>query len=150
METDWVLVANAHRARIFTRRGPGAALTEVASYFFPRQRGAPGGDPTGDAGKGHGRTAHAGTQFEPHTEVDTVDRHAFARQLADVLDDAVAARRCKRIAMVASAPMLGALRSLLGHAALQALTETVERDLTIYQGADLRQRVDAALMPAQR
>lgn len=148
MEKDWVLVANAHRARWFTRERPAAALTEIASFVYPQQRLGPSskaGDVSGDAGKGHGRTAHAGTQFEPRHDVQVLEHQAFARQPAGYLDDAVHQKRCERVAVVASAPMLGELRSALSQAALNAMTNAVARDLTIYQGQDLQQRVDAAL-----
>ncbi len=60
---------------------------------------------TGAAGKGHGRTAHAGTQFEPHTEPHAKERAVFSREIADYINDAVAARRCTALVLIATSPI---------------------------------------------
>lgn len=148
MERTWVLVTNAERARCFERRAVDHALTELTDFVHPHvslASRAAGGDLTGAAGKGHGRTGHAGTQFEPQTDAHTLERDRFAQQLADYLNDAVAAQRCHALVLIASSPMLGALRQRLSGSADKAVRHAVARDLTHYQGPDLRQRVDDAL-----
>src|SRR5690348_6440974 len=68
MEKTWVLIANAARAKCFERHGRDHSLTELADFVHPHvplSKKTGKGDLTGAAGKGHGRTAHAGTQFEP-------------------------------------------------------------------------------------
>lgn len=59
-----------------------------------------------DRRKGHGRTGHAGTQFERHTPAQAKERDSFARQLADYLNEGVAAKRCNGLVLIASSPML--------------------------------------------
>lgn len=148
MNKTWILVANARRARCLERDAADHALTELADFIHPQHRMAsnPGaGDPTGEAGKGHGRTGHAGTQFEPKTDVRAKERSDFARSLADYLNEAVAAQRCNGIVLIASSPMLGELKPLLSVAAGKALQTCVTSDLTHYQGTDLKQRIDHAL-----
>lgn len=71
MEKTWVLLANGERARCFERQAADHSLTELNDFVYPHASLsglAGGGDLTGAAGKGHGRTGHAGTQFEPRTE----------------------------------------------------------------------------------
>jgi len=148
MDKTWVLIANSHRARCFERRMPDHALTELGDFVSASTvalKPTGQGDRSGDAGKGHGRTGHAGTQFEPHTKAPAKQRAAFAQQLADYINKGVAARNCSGLVLIASSPMLGRLKPCLSPAAAQALRHSVTSDLTRYQGPDLRKRVDRAL-----
>jgi len=148
MEKTYVLIADAHRARCCERQGSGHLLTELADFVFPHTRLNPATDTsdlTGAAGKGHGRTAHAGTQFEPHTEVPDKERSSFAQQLAAYLNAAVAEQRCQALILIATSPMLGDLKPLLTPAATKALRRTVAKDLTHYTGPELSERVSHAL-----
>lgn len=148
MDKTWILVANARRARCFERHAGDLSLTELADFIGPQTTlasVASGGDLTGAAGKGHGRTGHAGTQFEPHTEAHAKDRHSFALQLADYLNRGVAERQCKALVLIASSVMLGELKPCLSHAAEQLLRRCVTSDLTRYQNAELKERINRAL-----
>ncbi len=148
MTKTWILVANARRARCFERGALNGPLSELADFVFPHARlggEASAGDISGDAGKGHGRTGHAGTQFEPRTETNAKEMHSFARQLADFLNKGVAAQRCDRLALIASSAMLGEVKPFLSAAANKILHRSVASDLTHYQNAELKQRVNEAL-----
>ncbi|MDP2368097.1 host attachment protein [Rhodoferax sp.] len=148
MEKTWILVANAHRARCFETDGHGDALKELADFIFPHDSSGHEAQAAGgvaDVGKGHGRTGHAGTQFEPHVDANAKERHGFARQLAEFLNTGVATRRCERVAMIATPPMLGELKQCLSQAASKALADCVASDLTLYQGAELKRRIHEAL-----
>jgi protein required for attachment to host cells len=148
MEKTWVLIANAERARCFERHATDHSLTELIDFIHPHTSlgGAPSeGDLTGAAGKGHGRTGHAGTQFEPRTEAHAKERGSFARQLADYLNEGVAAHRCNELVLIATSPMLGELRPCLSSAADKVVRRCVTSDLTRYQDAELKERVNHAL-----
>lgn len=151
MEKTWILVTNAHRARCFEANGHGAELTELADFIYPHastghQAQAAGG--VADVGKGHGRTGHAGTQFEAHEDVNAKERHSFACQIADYLNSAVATHQCAHLAVIATSPMLGEIRQGLSKAASQAVQRCVSSDLTQYQGAELKQRIHLAMQAA--
>lgn len=148
MKKIWILVANAERARCFERHGADHSLTELADFVHTPtslEIEAHGSDLTGAAGKGHGRTGHAGTQFEPHTEAHAKERGNFARQLADYLSQAVAEQRCDALVLIASSPMLGELKPALSSAADKLLKSSIASDLTRYQGADLMARINLVL-----
>ncbi len=146
MEKSWILIANGERARCF-ERSSDHSLTELSDFVFPRASlsGQNGGDLTGAAGKGHGRTAHAGTQFEPRTDAQDKARGSFARQLADYLNNTVATQRCSALVLIASSQMLGELKPCLSPATQHALRRSVASDLTQFTGAELKKRVDRAL-----
>ena len=104
MRTTWILISDAHRARCFERDNASQSLTELADFIYPQKtvaQVASGGDLSGAAGKGHGRTGHAGTQFEPKTDEQTKARGSFAHQLAHYLNQAVAAHECPAIVLIA-------------------------------------------------
>jgi protein required for attachment to host cells len=148
MDKTWILIANGHRARCFERVPPGHALSELSDFVFPQTDALKPGaeeDRSGDAGKGHGRTGHAGTQFEPRTETHAKQRASFARQLADHINQAVSTKKCSAVVLIAPSAMLGQIRPALSPAARLALRNCVDSDLTRYQGADLKERVDHAL-----
>jgi protein required for attachment to host cells len=148
MEKTWVLIANSERARCFERQPADHTLNELSDFVHPPEtlaNKASGGDITGAAGKGHGRTGHAGTQFEPRTEARAKERGRFAQELADFLNVGVAERRCHRIVVIASSKMLGELRPCLSAAADKALNRSIVGDLTRYIGLELKERVAHAL-----
>jgi protein required for attachment to host cells len=145
MGKTWLLVANAHRARVLEQHGSQKSLTELDGFVYPQSQLPSKGDISGDAGKGHGRTAHHGTQFEPHTEPQDKERLEFARELANYLNEAANSHIYSELILIATSPMLGTLRPLLNHAAHQMVKRTVAADLTIYQDRDLKERVDLAL-----
>jgi protein required for attachment to host cells len=148
LETTWVLVANGERARCLERHAAKHSLTELADFVHPHASlagKAGGGDLTGEAGKGHGRTGHAATQFEPRTELHAKERATFARELSDHLNEAAAEHQYQKILLIATSPMLGEIKPLLNSAANKALGACVAIDLTRYKGADLEERVNKAL-----
>ena len=147
-KTTWVLIANAERARCFERHATDHSLTELIDFVHPHASLANSigeGDLTGAAGKGHGRTGHAGTQFEPHTEAHAKERAIFARQVADYINEAVAGQRCNALALIATSPMLGELRRFLTTASDKVVRSCPASDLTRYQGPELEKRVNDAL-----
>ncbi len=148
MDTTWVLIANGERARCFERRAQDHALIELADLVHPQSHAggkAGPGDVSGDAGKGHGRTGHAGTQFEPHTDAHAKERGSFASELAAFLNEGVRDNQCDRIVLIASTAMLGEIKPRLSSVAEKALSTTVASDLTRYTGPELKERVDHAL-----
>ena len=150
MEKTWILIADAHRARCFERRPSDQSLTELADFVHSTTRISSepkGSDISGAAGKGHGRTGHAGTQFEPHTDAHAKERASFARELAAYLNDGVATQRCNAIVLIATSPMLGELRPILNSAAAKVLRRSVAADLTHYTGPELKERVTEFLLP---
>lgn len=148
MNKTWILIANAQRARCFERHAQNHSLTELADFVHPHKSlasKASGGDLTGAAGKGHGRTGHAGTQFEPHTQARAKERGSFAHQLADYLNKGTSEQQCDQLILIVTAPMLGELKPCLHSASKKVLKRCVVSDLTDYMGPDLIERVDHAL-----
>jgi len=141
---EWVVVANAARARFFERDPENKAMRELASFVHPRTRLkglALDRDRPGRAQKG----STASTAFPPHTDPHQKEHADFARELAHRLEEAALAHRYPRVAILASNPFLGELKAQLGAATQQLVQGTVPLDLTAYERAELEHRVAQAL-----
>ncbi len=68
--------------------------------------------------------------FEPPHDVQKMQKHAFVRRLADVLDSDRADGAFERLVLVAPPRTLGELRSLLSPRVSEAVACEVAKDLT--------------------
>jgi len=143
---DWVLIANAGRARCFARDRENGALHELSSFVHPASR-LEGHELATDRA-GHAFKGGASTQYEPRTDRHEKEHARFAHLLAAHLEQAAQAQRFERLALCASSEFLGELRARLGPAASARLETGVPVDLTAYAGPELERRVAQALARA--
>lgn len=140
---DWVVVANAARARIFERDDENHALREIADLVHTPSRqkaSALAHDRPGHAHKGEASTA-----FAPHTDLREREHQRFACEVAQLLEDAALAQRMPGLVLLVSNPFFGELKAGLGDAARRLLKHSAPVDLTTYQHAELEQRVARAI-----
>ena len=140
---DWVVVANASRARVLERDDENHALREITDHVHPASR-MKGAELNADR-PGHARKSDASTAFEPRMAPQEREHARFARELAHELETAALEHRMRGLVLLASNPFLGELKAHLGHAAKRQLKTTVAVDLTAFQGAELERRVTHAL-----
>jgi protein required for attachment to host cells len=136
MPNTCILVANAQRARFLQHDCEQGGLVEVAGFIYPAASTVT-----------HASATQRGAPFEAQTAGPVKAYSRFARQLADYLNKAVDKQRCDGVALIATAPMLGAVRPLLSPRAHAKLRCSVDSDFTRYQGVELQQRVQDALGP---
>jgi protein required for attachment to host cells len=141
--TDWVLVANASRARCFVRDVDNGAMRELQGFVHPASRLK--GRDLGDDRAGLAHKGTASTQFAPPTDPHDKEHAQFARELVQHLEQAALEHRYGRLTLIASSPFLGELKAQLGAAAQRILSAAVALDLTGYSGAELEHRVTKAL-----
>lgn len=140
---QWVLVANAARARCFERDPDNGAMRELEGFVHPgsRLKGQ-------DLGTDRGGLAHKGvasTQYSPPTGLHEKEHAQFARELAQYLEQAALAHRFTQLALVASNPFLGEVKAQLGAASTRVLGAGIPLDLTSFSGRELEQRVAKAM-----
>jgi len=148
MKRMWILVANASRALCYERVAGAEELNRLADFHDPlgRSKGIElETDRAGYEGGGHG---HSGAAYAPRMDSRTKEHEVFARGLAGYLNEAIAAHRCEEIAIVASNPFLGEVKSHLDPQSTKALTKIVARDLTSFAGEELQRRLREALLPS--
>lgn len=139
----WVVVANAARARIFERDDDNQALREIADRIHAPSRQKASeleADRPGKARKGEASTA-----FAPHTDPHDREHQRFAREVAQLLEEAALAHRMPGLVLLVSNPFLGELKAELGDATQRLLERCVPVDLTTCQHAELEERVTRAI-----
>lgn len=144
MTSNWLIVANAARARVFEDDAGSGKLRPVADlvHTASRQKGVElAGDRPGHVeGQGHGLGSAA---YVPRTDAREREHDRFAREVAAMLDEAIAGGRCAALLLVASNPFLGQLKSHLGTQAARAVLRTVAADYTTLREDEIVRRVHA-------
>jgi len=142
MKTNWLVVANAARARVLEETDHPGKYTHVADLVHPQSRlkgEQLGGDRPGHAhAEGRGL---AGTSYAPHTDPRQREHDRFAREVAATLNEGVAEGRCVGITLVASDPFLGQLKAHLGTQSRKLLLRTVSADYTTLRDDELAERI---------
>jgi protein required for attachment to host cells len=145
MKATWILIANASTARCFELEADGK-LKLLDSFAHPDSRkpgSTLGSDRPGHIeGEGHGLGS---ASYQPRIDPKSWEHEKFAKELAAVLNAAVAAHRFERVFLIASNPFLGQIKSHLDAQAGKRLAGGIAADLTSYEGRDLKARVEEAL-----
>ena len=139
MNNTWVLVAKAVEAKLYSTKKIGAEISCMQEFTHPesRQKGSafasdkPGKNQNGRGGHGMGDTT-APKDFETEQ---------FARELALALDDGRVKNAYQQLVLVASPHFHGLLNSQLDKNTRALVTTNINKDFTIYNERDLRDRL---------
>lgn len=139
---NWLVVADASRARVLEGWGTAQGLVHVADYVHTqsRQKGVEldRDRPGYVKGTGHGLGSAA---YVPRTDARERERARFAHELATALDAGIADGRCAGLVLVAPDPFLGHLKDELGERARKAILRTVAADYTSLPDEELARRL---------
>jgi protein required for attachment to host cells len=139
---NWLLVANASRARVLEETDTPGQYDPVADLVHPQSRlkaDELGADHAGgQSGIDHERGSIG---YAPRTDPRRHERALFAIEVAKRLSDGVAHSQCAGLTLVASEAFLGEVKSHLSPAAAKAVLRTIAADYTVYDGRDLAQRI---------
>lgn len=140
---NWWVVANASRARVLEPNDRFDAFDHVADLVHPQSRQK--GSELADDRPGHvtGQQAHGtgSSALDPRHDPREREHEHFAREVAQTLNDGVAAGRCAGIVLVASNPFLGHLKQHLSEQAHKALLRSVVADYTTLDDRELVRRL---------
>lgn len=140
---NWLVVANASRARVLEESDPPGLYVHIADLVHPQSR-QKGTDLAGDR-PGHipGPTAHGtgSSAYDPRTAPGEREHERFAREVATTLNDGIAAGRCAGLKLVASSPFLGHLKSHLTAQSNKAILSSLAADYTALNERELAQRL---------
>jgi protein required for attachment to host cells len=146
VKRNWLVIANAARARVLEVTDIPGRYDHVADLVHPRSR-LKGDQLAGDRpghvhaeGKGHGLGS---TSYEPRTDPREREHDRFAREVAKAVNDGVVKGRCAGVTLVASDPFLGQLRSHLNAQSRKAVLRVVSSDFTTLRDDELARRVAA-------
>jgi protein required for attachment to host cells len=139
---NWLVVANAARARVLEDSGQTGVYVHRADLVHPqsRQKGIDlAGDRPGHVeGAGQGL---AGAAYEPRTDPREREHARFAKEVAALLNSGVASGECAGLVLVASNPFLGHLKAALNEQARKAVLHQVPSDYTTLTDAEIAERL---------
>ena len=140
MKPEWILIANATRARLLQRE-PGCPLVAIDSFDHPQGRTRT--SDLADDRAGQGKTDHSfgGASYPPRLEAKEKEHLRFARELADSLEQQAQLGRFRSLELFASSPFLGELKAQLGTATVRLVSATHDLDLTSVGLVELDQRI---------
>lgn len=147
MKRNWLVVANAARARVLEETERAGRYVSVADLVHPQSR-LKGEQLAGDRpghvhaeGRGHGLGS---TSYVPRTDPREREHDRFAREVAAAVNEGVAQGRCAGVTLVASDPFLGHLRAHLSAQSEKLVLRTVSSDFTTLREDELARRISAA------
>ena len=141
MKPQWILVANASHARLFSRDSPTDRLVPLAHLEHPESRLK--GSQLADDRPGHEATDNSsgGNRFEPRSDVRRKEHQHFAREIGQRLDAGLAADEFSSLWLFASNPFLGELKAHLSEAVDKRVQLALSSDLTSFGLAEIEQRL---------
>ncbi|WP_018934683.1 host attachment protein [Thioalkalivibrio sp. ALJ24] len=144
MNTVWIVVADAARARILSCEGRACSNMQDVEALTHSQSRAHNQDLVSDrpgrswsSSTGDGRHA-----MQDPTDPAAVERERFARELAERLREAHHAGSFQHLVIVAAPSFLGALRDTLDRQVAQTVTAEVSKNVAkVEKPADLRKHL---------
>ena len=137
METTWILVADAARARLFRVERPRGELIEEADFVHPEERLPEhelGADEPGRV-RGPGGKQHS---WGPDEGLREREAGVFATELARHLRAAREQGRFRRLYLVAAPHFLGVLRQELDEHTRALVVDSFDKDLVRHTERDIR------------
>lgn len=146
----WVIVADAARARFFLSEGPDMRPLDDATFENPAAHGHSRdlvSDKPGRSIESVGGARHA---EEPKHDPHRAGKAAFARRMADFVEQNARDDKFDDLVMVAPPQLLGDLRHALGRHAAARLIGAAPKDLMKIPAAELKSHLKPILAAAAR
>jgi len=140
MKADWILIANATRARLL-RQESGQRVKELQSFEHPESRSKISDLADDRSGNERSDRSFGSAAYQPRVDAKQKEHLRFARQLAAFLEQQAQLGSYGRIEVFASSPFLGELKSELGAATTRLLGGTHDLDLTMVGKAEIGRRL---------
>jgi protein required for attachment to host cells len=145
---EWFVIADGARAKIWRREGAAGPLEPVMARERPEARARTrelGADRPGRSFESATTAAGMRHGMEPPTDWQRFEKQKFARELAEILNEAGVRDDYDRLVLVAPAPALGELRKALGAHATDRLAAEIAKDLTNLPEHELPKRLEGYL-----
>jgi protein required for attachment to host cells len=140
MKTDWILIANATRARLLQQE-PGQKVKELRSFEHLAGRSKIGELADDRSGSERNDRLYGAAAFQPRLDAKQKEHRRFARELAEYLEQQAQLGAYHTIEIFASNPFLGELKAVVGDATLRLVGGAHDLDLTMVGKAELGRRI---------
>jgi hypothetical protein len=94
MKPDWILIADASRARLLQQQEPGAPYGLLRAFEHAASRLHSSALGPGERGRQGRGGASGATAFAPHMDLQRKEHLRFARELADFVEAGVQYGQC--------------------------------------------------------
>lgn len=146
MKTNWILIANATRARVLQQEGDNR-VTVLESFEHPQSRSKISDLADDRAGFEKTDRSFGGTAYTPRIDAKQKEHLRFARELSDFLERQAQLGHFQSLEVFASSPFLGELKAELGSATARLVAGTHDVDLTGVGPAELGRRIADEIAP---
>lgn len=140
MKPEWILIANATHARVLAHER-GSPMVVLKSFEHPEGRSKISELTHDRMGREKSDQGMVGTAYQPHVDAKHKENLRFARELADYLEPHAQQDDFRSLAIFASSPFLGELKTELGSATTRLLTYLQDLDLTSFGLSEVERRV---------
>jgi protein required for attachment to host cells len=140
MKSDWILIANATRARLLQQE-PNERVKELHSFEHPAGRSKISDLADDRSGSERSDRVYGSAAYQPRMDAKQKEHQRFARELAAYLEQQAQLGTYGKIEVFASSPFLGELKAELGAATTRLLGGTHDVDLTMVGKAEIGRRV---------
>lgn len=144
MAKQWILVADAASARLFSRENAGS-LSRVEALYHDDSRKHEGDLRTGGKGEVEDSAAHGRHQADPQTRTSEKHEDIFAKQIVARLKSGLNNDDFDELVLVAAPQFLGRLRDRLDSPLSQRLVATLDKDWTNQNDADIEKHLASQL-----
>jgi protein required for attachment to host cells len=150
MDLNWIITANAGRARFFAEATPTSRLQEFTDMVNPAARlrtvetEADRIGPTAAGKSAHNTGAPTPHKtYQPPTMPAEHESELFAKNIAAYLLQALQEKRFEHLIVAASPDFLGVLRQCLDPRLLAVLSLSIDKDYTQHSADQLHAQLDA-------
>ena len=150
MDANWIVSANAGRARFFAQPRPVDNLEEIHAMVSPWARERDRDIQTDELGqRAAAKSRHnvgaptTSSDYQPNQTPKQHEAELFARDVAKFLKQAKNEGRFAKLCLVASPEFLGVLRKQLDDNLESAVALQIDKDFTMSSAQELRDRIAA-------
>jgi len=138
MKSMMIVVADSARARIFTADSAHSPLNEIETMAHPEGRMHEQNMVSDMPGKESGKGGGGGHAYQEKIEPKEQEMIAFAKRIADYLDDARKANKLNKLILVAAPAFLGELRTHLSNETSEKIVFELDKNIAHHSVEDIR------------
>jgi protein required for attachment to host cells len=138
---NWIVLVNARAAKVFENRGPGKGLVALDGKSWQADELSEHRD---KAGRGHSIAGPGGAAVQ-ETDLQLQSEIRFAREVADHLLHAFAAKEFDRFVLAAGPHMLGLLRAQVDNRLKAVTISEIAKDLSALTPAQLEVHIGESI-----
>jgi len=131
MNITWVVVSDNERARFLSDKSGKRTLIELDSLIHPEARTHERDLKADKPGRSYDSVGNARHSMEQKTDVKDHDTEAFAKQVADRLEQARNNHDFEHLVLISPPGFLGLLRKQLTDPCLKLVTQSFDKDLAL-------------------